>query len=304
MPTLAPPALQRLVTRFRRQRPLRAGSLLITIFGDAIAPRGGAISLGSLIRLGEPFGLAERLVRTSVARLAHDGWLQGRRVGRVSEYALADDGAARFSTAAQRIYAASPPPWDGRWTMIVLAGASPKARDAARHELRFAGFGEPAPGLFLHPGAPLEQAGALVAKLGLRESATLLRTEPGISGENAALVENGWHLTELDRRYRAFVRDFEPLTGVGAPEPESAFLLRTLLVHEYRRIHLLDPDLPSDLLPADWAGATARALCGDLYRTVFAAAESHLDGTAACLDGPLPPASAEARARFRARRRR
>jgi hypothetical protein len=33
-----------LVARFRRQRPLRGGSLIITVFGDAIAPRGGAIT--------------------------------------------------------------------------------------------------------------------------------------------------------------------------------------------------------------------------------------------------------------------
>ncbi len=60
------------------QRPLRGGSLLITLFGDAIAPRGGAVTLGSLIRLAAPFGLTERLVRTSVARLAREGWLAAR----------------------------------------------------------------------------------------------------------------------------------------------------------------------------------------------------------------------------------
>ena len=40
-----------LVARFRRQQPLRGGSLLVTILGDAIAPRGGVIGLGSLIEL-------------------------------------------------------------------------------------------------------------------------------------------------------------------------------------------------------------------------------------------------------------
>ena len=67
-----------LLGRFRRQRPLRSGSLLMTILGDAIAPRGGRVTLGSLIRLAEPLGLPERLVRTSVARLAQDG---SRRAG-------------------------------------------------------------------------------------------------------------------------------------------------------------------------------------------------------------------------------
>src|SRR5437868_15154925 len=68
-------ATRTLVSRFQRQRPLRGGSLIITMFGDAIAPRGGAVTLGSLIALTQPFGLTERLVRTSVARLANEDWL-------------------------------------------------------------------------------------------------------------------------------------------------------------------------------------------------------------------------------------
>src|SRR5580765_2134488 len=109
-----------LLQHFHAQRPLRAGSLLISIFGDAIAPRGGAVTLGSLIRLAAPFGLAERAVRTSVARLARDGWLSAARVGRRSEYHLSASGAARFAEATQRIYAPTPAQWNRRWTLLLL----------------------------------------------------------------------------------------------------------------------------------------------------------------------------------------
>lgn len=68
-----------LLTRFRRQRPLRGGSLLVTILGDAIAPRGGTVALASLIRLAAPFGLTERLVRTSIGRLAKEHWVEFER---------------------------------------------------------------------------------------------------------------------------------------------------------------------------------------------------------------------------------
>ena len=89
-----PAPIERLLRRFRASRPLRAGSLLITIFGDAIAPRGGAVTLGSLIRLAAPFGLTERLVRTSVARLAQRRLAVARRAGRRSEYRLSPQRAA------------------------------------------------------------------------------------------------------------------------------------------------------------------------------------------------------------------
>ena len=76
--TSAHSAAAGLVTRFRRQRPLRGGSLIVTIFGDSLLPRGGAIALGSLIDLAAPFGLNERLVRTAASRLAKEGWIEGR----------------------------------------------------------------------------------------------------------------------------------------------------------------------------------------------------------------------------------
>jgi phenylacetic acid degradation operon negative regulatory protein len=65
MADLSAAAAERLVTHFRRQRPLRAGSLIVTVFGEALAPRGGAISL-KLIPLAGPW-LTERLVRTAAA---------------------------------------------------------------------------------------------------------------------------------------------------------------------------------------------------------------------------------------------
>ena len=57
------PALETLVDNFRNRRPIRAGSLIITVYGDAILPRGGTVWLGSLINLLEPLGLNQRLVR-------------------------------------------------------------------------------------------------------------------------------------------------------------------------------------------------------------------------------------------------
>src|SRR6188474_2748115 len=84
-----------LLARFRRQRPLRGGSLLVTILGDAIAPRGGVIALGSLIELARPFGITDRHVRTAIGRLANEEWVSSQRSGRVSFYRLTNHGRAR-----------------------------------------------------------------------------------------------------------------------------------------------------------------------------------------------------------------
>src|SRR5512146_193312 len=147
--------LEALLRRFQSQRPLRGGSLLITLFGDAIAPRGGAVTLGSLIDLAQPFGLAERLVRTSVGRLAAEGWLAATRHGRRSEYRLTENGRKLFAEATRRIYGVNPSTWSAQWTLAVVPAGN---RRNIREELRWLGFGQLSPGVYAHPACTLEEA--------------------------------------------------------------------------------------------------------------------------------------------------
>ena len=85
----------------------------------------------------------------------------------------------------------------------------------------------------------------------------------------AELAERRWHLAELAERYRRFVADFEPLvTHAVKLDPQTSFVVRTLLIHEFRRIVLTDPDLPDSLLPKDWPGRAAAELTKSLYAKV------------------------------------
>jgi phenylacetic acid degradation operon negative regulatory protein len=61
---------------------------------------------------------------------------------------------------------------------------------------------------------------------------------------------------------------------------------------------LRDPQLPATLLPLDWPGAAAYALCRDFYRLTHRAAEQHLTATLRSAHGNLPAASAAFYARF------
>ncbi len=79
---------------------------------------------------------------------------------------------------------------------------------------------------------------------------------------------------------------------------DVAFILRTLLLHEYRKIHLRDPLLPAALLPEDWAGTDAQKLCRDLYANVFPASEQYLSATVQTQAGALPAPAAEIFQRF------
>jgi phenylacetic acid degradation operon negative regulatory protein len=324
MTNYASTAAAELVARFRRQRPLRGGSLIVTLFGDAIMPRGGAIALGSLIALAAPFGLNERLVRTATARLAKDGWLEGYRAGKLSEYHLSHDGRERFAEATKRIYSEPDTVWSGRWTVIVLPPMRAAERKELREELVWRGFGELSTNVFAHPelvsrpinnslAAPrLFAPGGRVApprslKAQRRPAGLLSRVivfDANLADDDAPqrVVSLGWDLEDLALRYRRFVRRFErvlaALDAHRTPDHQACFVVRTLLIHEYRRLHLRDPLLPPRLLRPDWPGVQAAALCRDIYARVFAASEVHLSQVATQLDGPLPPPDALVMLRF------
>jgi phenylacetic acid degradation operon negative regulatory protein len=295
-----PDPVASLLRHFHRQRPIRGGSLLITIFGDSIAPRGGAVTLGSLISLAHPFGLTERLVRTSVARLAVDGWLAARRDGRRSEYRITPTGRDRFAAATRRIYGAIPDSWSGEWALLVLPPTNGSRRQDIRDELRWLGFGQISPGVFAHPNWSVEEARAGLKDVEGAAAGVLLKSSSEGSEADRRLVAAGWDLGDLTRRYQRFVEIFTPVANTIGPvaTDEAAFIIRTLLIHEYRKIHLQDPLLPPALLPADWVGAAAYDLSRRLYSAVFRAAERYLSNTATTTAEPLPTADSSAYARF------
>lgn len=314
--------VEALLRRLHAQRPLRGGSILMTIFGDGIAPRGGAVTLGSLIDLARPLGLAERLVRTAVARLAAEGWLAAARHGRRSEYRLTESGRKLFAEATRRIYGSSPSSWDGQWTLAVLPPSGGRAgppraastktptgsaapwgdRRNIREELRWLGFGQLSPGVYAHPACSLEEARGWLATLGCANHCWLFKSATEGLVADRKLAAEGWNLGEMGRRYRRFRDTFAPVAAAvresEALAPQAAFLVRTLLIHEYRKIHLQDPLLPPPLLPMEWAGQEAYELAATVYAGVFAAAERFLTETGRTMAGELPPAGPEVRARF------
>lgn len=292
------PVQQRL-DDFRRQRRLQAGSLITTVFGDAILPRGGRVWLGSLIRLLAPLGLSDRLIRTAVFRLVKEDWLQAESVGRRADYALSPAGLLRVEDAARRIYAAHAPGWDHRWRLILVVGELTAAsREALRRALYWQGFGRLAGDCFVHPGADPEQALASLAGDGL--SVVLPGLLPLVGAEarsmlaasDADLVARAWNLSALADAYRAFVATYQPIADDLSPnavDEEAACLLRLLLIHDYRRLLLRDPELPEVLLPVDWPGQKARRLCAALYCRLAVSSERHLAQTLRRADGsPLP----------------
>lgn len=272
--------VQVLIDQFHRRTPIRAGSLVVTVFGDAVVPRGGVLSLESLLAITRALRIGDGVVRTALSRLVADGWFARRKVGRNSFYRLTPEGAEPFAQATRRIYDSAPQPWSGRFDLLLLDGA--EDRPGLRADLAAAGYGALGPDLMI--GA-VAQAG---------EGAFLrLAATPEDPETARRLAARAWPLDAVGARYARFVAAFGPAAASLAegerPDDLHALVLRLLLIHEYRRVVLRDPGLPACLLPEDWPGEAARDLCGRLYRSLLPASERWLSVHARTDEGPLPP---------------
>jgi phenylacetic acid degradation operon negative regulatory protein len=284
------PPLARIVDQLKRE-PSRTGSIVITVFGDAIVPRGGSVWLGTLLEFFGALDIDSGVVRTAMSRLATDGWLERNKIGRNSFYRLAKKGRQTFAAATRHIYDLPPSDWTGRFELLLIGNG--EDRDASRDALKNAGFGSPLPGVWVAPsGVPVPE-----------EAAGAIRLEVSAEDDSGRrLLSESWPLDRTADAYQKFMKTFAPLRGWigrgGDLTEADAFTARILLIHHYRRVVLRDPLLPTALLPGDWPGRAARELCGEIYRGLLRQSEQWLDRHATNEDGPLPKPVAELARRF------
>ncbi len=272
-------------------------SMVITLFGDTVAVHGGWIWLGSLINALEPMGFSERLVRTAVFRLVQQGWLQVNKVGRRSYYCLTDSAKAEHDKANRRIYAAGHPRWDGTWTLVMPLGVSDELREPLRKSLLWQGYNTLLPGLLAHPSSDRRSLNETLQEFNITGDVLVFSAttdEPASLQLVKKLVQERWRLEELGVLYREFLDFYRPFVGArqsGDSAEQQAFLLRTVMVHDYRRILLRDPDFPEKMLPSGWAGLEAQQLLQRLYRQWLTPSSCFIESQLNNAQGPLPAAS-------------
>jgi phenylacetic acid degradation operon negative regulatory protein len=251
-----------MLSRRRQVGAASARSLLLTILGEFVLPRGEAVWTSTLVTVLGRLGVEEKSARQALARTAAEGWLVSERTGRRVRWSLSAPGRRLLTEGAERIYTfnAAPPDWNGEWLLLLVS--VPEAQRALRHRLRtrltWAGFGSPAPGMWLSPHPDREvECDAVLRELGLRSAAMSFRARFGGIGEQRSLVAQAWDVEEISAHYEGFIQAF----ATQSPDPGDPVLLaQTRLVHEWRRFPFLDPRLPQGLLPTGWIGARAAAL--------------------------------------------
>ncbi|WP_281287619.1 PaaX family transcriptional regulator [Amycolatopsis rhizosphaerae] len=250
------------MSRRREVSHTSARSLLMTVLGEFVLPRGRAVWTSTLVEVLGTFGVEEKSARQALARTAAEGWLVSERVGRRVRWSLTPPGRRLLTEGAERIYGfgRDAENWDGCWLMLLVS--VPETKRDLRHTLRtrltWAGFGSPTPGVWISADTGRQdEADEIVRTLGLDREAMSFVASYGRIGDEDAMVAQAWDLTALGERYEDFIDEFGALEPVSGGEVLHA---QTRLVHEWRRFPFLDPRLPVRLLPPNWSGVKAAEL--------------------------------------------
>jgi len=245
-----------------RRRTLGSGSarsLLLTVIGEFVYPRGHSVWTATLLRALGELGVEEKSARQAIARTGAEGLLAAERAGRRVRWSLTETGATLLRDGTERIYSfmRSERAWDGRWLLVTVA--VPETQRQLRHRLRtqltWLGMGSPAPGLWVVPDADKHDAVAeVLGELGLQPKAFAWVGRWAPIGDKDELISAAWALQQVDAEYREFTTTFSVLHTATATE---AFVAQVHLVQAWRRFPFLDPALPPRLLDHDWPGPGA-----------------------------------------------
>ena len=263
-----------------------ARSLLLTMLGEYVLARPAGVWQETLVAAMTSLGYTRQAARQALSRSTREGWLATERRGRRARVTLRPRTAELLRSGAERIYSFGQPwHWDGRWLIVVLR--VPEESRAVRHQLRsrlaWTGLGSLGGGVWLTPHVAREQElASAIAEEPAAEARSFV-AEFGAIGAPEQLAAEAWDLERVRRQYLTFIEDF---AGVRALTAEACFRQQTLLVHAWRKFPFLDPDLPAELLAADWPRQQAHELfiaCHERWRVraleYFARLEGELELT-------------------------
>lgn len=273
----------------------KAKSLIITFFGDTVFPYGGTIWLGSLVKFMEEFEISEKLTRTSIFRLTKEGWLSSKKFGRESYYSLSDLAIDRFIKAHYSVYAYDEQENDRDWIVLFTNALSVEKELELAKVLKKEGFATPSKHVYLHPHYKMEYMQDILIKNELQNDVLLVKgpvNMPMNKEKLKEMVNTYWDMKDVEQRYQDFITKFRRVFSLKTPidqfTPKQCFMLRILLIHEYRRALLFDPKLGNELISIDWLGKAASSLVESIYASIHHSANDYVRDNLLTVGGNTP----------------
>ncbi len=266
---------------------VRPRAAMLTLYGDYVRQRGGEIGIGSLIKLLGNFDLSEQSIRSAVSRMCRAGLLKVRHSGLKSYYSLTDEGLQMLEEGEQRIFQRKRSGWDGNWCVVVyyIPEERRDARDLLRQELTWMGYGPLSTATWISPHDLRKEVEGLAKKLKIKEYVQVFQAKHLGFSNPKTIISRCWDIDRIHKRYANFITEYsakldrchERLKNGKDIDPSEFFTERFKLIHEYRRLPYVDPDLPEELLPKNWLRSQASALFYEYHDMLAEKANKYFD---------------------------
>jgi phenylacetic acid degradation operon negative regulatory protein len=263
----------------RKGKPSR---LLLTLLGDYWWRRSEQLPSAALVALLAEFGVSDAAARATLSRLVQHNLLVTSKRGRQTFYGQSDRAARILDEGVRRIFSfgLQARPWDGIWSMVAFSipEENRQLRYILRDRLRWLGFSPLYDGLWVSPYDRLSEAAYQLAELSIT-TVTMLRARITADTPAAGSPQRAWDLDALREHYQQFIINMQQLKTHLKRKlvtPEEALIIRTQAMDIWRGFPAMDPDLPDELLPADWPRKSARQLFITTYDELGPLAQSRV----------------------------
>ncbi|QFZ19762.1 PaaX family transcriptional regulator [Saccharothrix syringae] len=269
----------------RRQSGNSPQGLAVTLMADYTLRTRAWLPSAAIVALLAEAGVSSAGARTAISRLARRGVLEGSRQGRNSSYRLTKAAASVLAAGGRAIvsWAADPGTWDECWTLVAFSLPQDEVtrRRGLRSHLRWLGCAPLYDGLWVSPHDLTDKAKAQLADLapGAMTVFRARHVELGASVGRDPL--DAWDTAAIAGQYESFIRRWSPLRPAARITGADAVRTRTEVMDTYRRLPILDPQLPTRLLPPGWLRDPARDLFTTVYDGLAAPAQDHVRAVAA-----------------------
>ena len=270
--------------------------LAVTLLADYTLSTRASLPSAAIVALLAEAGVSHAGARAAISRLARRGVLEGSRQGRHSFYRLASGAALVLATGGRAIVssAAGTKTWDQQWTLIAFSLPRDEVvqRRELRSRLRWLGYAPLYDGLWISPRELTEHTRTRLARLTFGTMTVFRARHVDLDSTIGRDPIDAWDTTAIAGQYEAFIRRWSPLPPrirTARITGAEAVRARTEVMDSYRRLPILDPQLPVQLLPPGWLRVPARTLFAEVYDGLAAPAQDYVRAVAARFTtDPLP----------------
>ena len=242
----------------------RPRAFIVSLYGLYAREVGGWFSVSAVIRLMAELGIDEPAVRSSISRLKRRDILEAERIDGSAGYTLSPAARTILDSGDRRIFSRRRATVEEGWSLAVFS--VPESERPKRHLLRtrlaWLGYGTVSAGVWIAPGHLEEETREMLDRSELGPYVDLFQASYRGFADIETEIATWWDLATLNELYAAFDAAHAPLLASWRSRRRKdneaeAFSDYVRTVTSWRRLPFLDPGLPYELLPRDWAGVAA-----------------------------------------------